>query len=275
MTRVACAQLDVVFNDPKANADRGIKVLQDCKSQGVDLVVFPECFLTGYCVSTREQAATVAIPAAHSSLSAMQEECHKLGVFAVVGFAQSEGETLTNAAALLDPQNGIKVYEKTHLPELGYDKFATPGRALPVYDTDLGRIGILVCFDLRVPEASRTIALKGAELIVLPTNWPEGAHAGPNFMAAARAGENRVFVATCNRVGSENGFAFIGQSGIYDVTGTTLAKASPTEEETIVADLDLTIARSKRNVVRPGEFETEVFATRQPDLYKIIGESNL
>jgi len=297
MTRVACAQLDVVFNDPKANADSAVQTLRDCKSQGVDLIVFPECFLTGYCVSNRGAAEEIALqlsPTPPHALAAIWEECRSLGIFAVVGFAQLEGQNLYNSAALIDPNNELKVYQKTHLPELGFDKFATPGSQLPVFETDLGKIGILVCFDLRIPEAARTLALKGAELIVLPTNWPEGAHAGPNFMAAARAGENRVFVATCNRVGTENGFTFIGQSGIYDVTGTTLAKANGgrqslgatneesqslgtigplgATEEIITADIDLSIARIKRNIVRPGEFETEMFATRQPSLYTVITE---
>lgn len=283
MTRVACAQLDVAFNDPKTNTDRAIQALQECKSKAADLVVFPECFLSGYCVSSAADAASIALPVATQQtipdstewLGQIHEECKSLGIFAVVGFAQLDRATLLNSAVLCDPENGIKLYQKTHLPELGYDKFATPGGSLPVFETSLGKIGVLVCFDLRVPEAARTLALKGAELIVLPTNWPEGAHAGPNFMAAARAGENRVFVATCNRVGTENGFSFIGQSGIYDVTGTTLAKASATDEETIMADIDLSVARSKRNVVVAGEFETEVFATRQPDLYKIISDTNI
>lgn len=273
MASIACAQLDVAYGDPATNTARCQDVLR--RHREADLLVFPEAFLTGYCATTVEEANRIALARDNEWIDSIQETVDEVDTLAVVGAVTADRTRLFNSAYLLQPGLPAQIYDKTHLPELGVDKHVCVGRSLPVFDTKLGRIGVLVCFDLRVPEAARTLALKGAELIVLPTNWPVGAHAGPNFMAAARAGENRVFVATCNRVGSENGFEFIGQSGIYDVTGKTLAKASETSEEVIEADVDLSIARSKRNVVRPGEFETEVFATRQPDLYSVITDRGL
>ena len=280
--KVACAQLDVAFGQPQINADKAVKTLRECKAQGVELVVFPECFLTGYCVSDQQGAQDISLDVTSRNgsdvstcpkeVSCVWEECMELGIFAVVGLAVGIRGDCWNAAVLMDPGGELKIYHKVHLPELGFDKFAWPGSRLPVFETDLGKIGILICFDLRIPEAARTLALKGAELIVLPTNWPVGAFAGPAFMAAARAAENRVFLAACNRVGSENGFDFIGQSGIYSVTGTTLAKASEDKEEVIMADIDLAEARVKRTVIRPGEFETTVFDARHPELYGVITE---
>lgn len=281
MTRVACAQLDVVFNDPAANAQRAIQALTECRDNNVDIVVFPECFLTGYCVSSREEAENIAIDATSNtghdvssidkSVTQVGDACHSLGLMAIVGFAMKDGTKLYNSSVLCGPNGLLKLYSKTHLPELGFDKFADPGTSLPVFETPHGRIGMLVCFDLRHPEPSRCLMLGGADLIALPTNWPEGAFAGPDFIAAARAAENRVFMATCNRVGHENGFDFIGKSGIYDVSGTTLAKAGA-QEEIIWADVDLSQARNKRNVVRPGEFETTILESRHPELYKPITE---
>lgn len=271
MAHIACAQLDVAYGDPATNTEKAVQILRDHAS--ADLVVFPEAFLTGYCTPDRQAANEIALARDNEWVSALQRACEEVDSIAVVGAVTASGDSLFNSAYLIEPGERLRIYDKTHLPELGVDKHVCPGRSLPVFETKLGKIGVLVCFDLRIPEAARTLALQGAELIVLPTNWPVGAHAGPDFMAPARAGENRVFVATCNRVGSENGFDFIGQSGIYDVTGKTLAKAPADSEAVITAEIDLTIARSKRNVIRPGEFETEMFATRQPDLYQIITQN--
>lgn len=273
MALIACAQLDVVYGDPAANTEKAVHVLR--KHASVDLIVFPEAFLTGYCTPDQDAANRIALARDNDWVNTLQSTCDEVGTIAVVGAVTASGDSLFNSAYLIEPGQPLQVYDKTHLPELGVDKYVCPGRSLPVFETRLGKIGVLVCFDLRIPEAARTLALQGAELIVLPTNWPVGAHAGPDFMAAARAGENRVFVATCNRVGSENGFDFIGQSGIYDVTGKTLAKASPDGEAVISAEINLAVAQSKRNVVKPGEFETEMFATRQPELYSIITKEGL
>ena len=266
MTRVACAQINVAFNDPAKNVDRAVQVLQAAQANGTDLVVFPECFLTGYCVSTPEDADAICIELQSSAIEALCEECASLGVHAVVGFARRANGRRYNSAVLIEPNKTVHCYDKTHLPELGLDRFVTRGEALPLFRTEIGAIGVLVCFDLRHPEATRVLALKGAELIVLPTNWPEGAYAAPEFIASARAAENRVFLATCNRIGEENGYRFIGRSAIYSVGGRPLAQAGE-NEDVVTADIDLTEARSKRSVIRLGEYEITMFESRRPELY--------
>lgn len=279
--KVACYQMDVVFGDPSANAARVVERIADAGSRGVRLAVFPEAVLTGYCVEACDAARSVALPvregASHGvseapeSVRAIRDACVRHGVHAVFGFAGSDEAGLYNGAILAEPSGRMRLFRKVHLPELGLDKFVVPGNDLPVFDTELGRIGILVCFDLRVPEAARVLALRGADVIVLPTNWPEGADFAADFMAPVRAAENKVFLATCNRVGEEGGFRFIGKSGIYGVAGQTLAKAGA-GEEAIVAELDVTLARDKRNVVIPGRYESAVFGSRRPDLYgPIVG----
>ncbi len=267
--RVACVQSDVAFGEPMANARAAVARLEWLRDQQVDLAVFPEAFLTGYCVDSRDAARSIAIPRDHEALRLLRLACDRLGMHAVVGFADAEGASLYNAAAFFEPNEPTRLYRKTHLPFLGYDNYVRPGDSLPVLDTRLGKIGILVCFDLRPPEPSRVLALKGAELIVLPTNWPEGADFAPDHMAACRAAENKVFFATCNRVGAEGGFRFIGKSGIYGLGGQTLARAGD-GEEVIQADIDLNLARNKRNVTIPGKYETTVFESRRPELYREI-----
>jgi len=264
--RIACVQSHVVFGDPVANAAKAVSHIADLKQRGVELVLFPEAFLTGYCVDSESEATRIAIDSQSVALSMLREASEQYDVIVVAGYAEAEGDAVYNTAALFEPGQASRTYRKTHLPHLGLDRFVRAGDELPVFETRLGRIGILICFDQRPPEATRTMALQGADLIVLPTNWPVGAEVAAEHLSIARAAENRVFLATCNRVGEENGFTFIGRSKVVHPTGRLLAAAGA-EEEVLIADLDFADARQKRTVNIPGKYETEVFASRRPELY--------
>jgi predicted amidohydrolase len=270
--RIACVQSNVVFANPDANATKAKSDLTFLKEQGVELVVFPEAFLTGYCVDSPEAARKIAISTQSAVIYELKETCDRLDMIAVVGFAERSDRTggqeqVYNTAALFEPGRKPRFYRKSHLPELGLDKFVCRGHGpLEVFETRLGKIGILICFDFRMPEACRVLALKGAQILVLPTNWPQGAEVTADFTPVTRATENRIFVATCDRVGVENGFKFIGKSKIIEPSGKVLAAAGDSEE-TIVADIDLAFANQKRVVTVPGRYEIEVFKARRPDLY--------
>lgn len=264
--KLACVQSNVVFGDAAANASRAIQRIKILKEDGVDLAIFPEAYLTGYCVGSQEEADSIAIAADSKPILDIKNACDELDILVITGFAEMDAGVVYNTAALFEPGREPRFYRKTHLPELGLDKFVCAGQALPVFETRLGKIGVLICFDLRPPEAARVLALNEAELIVLPTNWPVGAEVSAGYISVARAAENRVFIATCNRVGDENGFTFIGQSKIIDVGGKILAAAGAVEE-VIIGEVDLSDARQKRMVAIPGKYETEVFASRNPALY--------
>jgi len=266
-------QTGVVFNDPMANLKAAVGHLERLKSEGVDLVVFPEAFLTGYCVECQADACGIAIGVDHPALLGLREAADRLDLVVVAGFAEAVGDRVRNTAVLLEPDRDPRYYYKTHLPELGLDKFVDAGSALPVFETRLGRIALLICFDLRAPEPARALALQGAEIILLPTNWPVGAEVSADVLAIARAVENRVFLASCNRVGEENGFRFIGRSKIVHPTGKVLAAAED-DETTLIADVDLVEAREKRIVGIPGKYETTVFESRRPELYGELVRQN-
>jgi predicted amidohydrolase len=264
--RIACVQMDVHLGETTVNIDVVLRHLELLAAQGVQLVLFPECALTGYAVGSLEAAWAIAIES-RDELRPIGELCQRHNISAVVGYAlQSDGK-IYNSATLFMPTEGPYHYSKTHLPVLGLDRFTTPGDALPLFETALGRIGILICYDQRLPEPARTLALKGADLIVLPTNWPDGANIAADYISVARAAENRVFYATCNRVGNENGFHFIGHSRIIDPDGRIVADAGESEG-VIIADIDLMRARHKQRIVIEGEYETNEFTTRRPDLYR-------
>ncbi len=271
MIKVASVQWNVVFGDADANAEIAIGHLESLARDGVELVAFPECFLTGYCVSSMQEALAIAIPRNHSSLLSLQSACDRLGVLAVVGFAEKTGTGIANSAAIFEPQTPARFYQKSHMPCMGLDRFAEPGNKLEVFDTRLGKIGVLICFDMRPPEASRVLTLAGANIIVLPTNWPVKAETSADHICIARAAENKVFFITCNRVGSENGFSFIGRSKIIDPYGNVLASASD-QEQVIIAEIEPSIASDKRNVMIKDVYETEIIASRRPELYSSLTE---
>jgi predicted amidohydrolase len=283
--------MDVVFADPEANTNFVIKTLEDLSAQEVDLVVFPECALTGYCVDSAEQALAITIASDYTDehrfsaghpLKRIEQVCNQLGMIAIVGFAEFEAredscnpyDGIRNTAAIFIPGSPPDFYRKTHLPELGFDKYVNPGDELRVFNTPIGKVGILICFDTRFPEASRILSLNGADLIAIPTNWPTGATISADLLAPARAVENKVFVLTCNRIGTENGFSFIGRSKIIDPMGSILQKSGD-EPAILIAEVDFEIARNKRNVTIPGKHETTVFESRRTELYGEITNSPL
>jgi predicted amidohydrolase len=138
---------------------------------------------------------------------------------------------------------------------------------LTVYETDIGMIGMGICYDARFPEHSRILALQKADMIVLPTNWPEGTEFTPEHTIPTRARENRIFYVAVNRVGEERGFKFFGRSKVIDCTGKVLADGKPYEEDILYADIEPAMAREKHVIIKPGEREIHTFNDRRPEFY--------
>ncbi|HWP31785.1 MAG TPA: carbon-nitrogen hydrolase family protein [Fimbriimonadales bacterium] len=264
---VSVVQFFPKFSRVQDNTERVIDGIRYAKKEGAKLVVYPECALTGYCFSSEEEAKEAAISLSSEPIRSIEEICKELGVVAVVGFAEKRDANLHNSAAVFTPEGLKGVYRKTHLPFLGLDRFVKAGDELKAFETSVVKIGVLICYDIRIPEAVRVLSLQGAEIVVLPTNWPEGASAASDIICPARAIENGIFVATSNRVGEEKGFRFIGKSKIIAPNGDVLASAEHANEETIFAEVDVAKARNKHVVRIPGEYEYDLFASRLPDLY--------
>jgi predicted amidohydrolase len=131
-----------------------------------------------------------------------------------------------------------------------------------------------ICYDGSFPESGRVLALLGADILVLPTNWPTHSECAAEHMIATRAMENTVYAMAVNRVGEERGFRFIGRSSIAAPNGEVLAYASQTSEEILYADVDPTRARQKHLVRVPGKHEINRFADRRPSFYAPIGAPN-
>jgi len=257
----------------RENRVRILSLIDEVAAQGAKLVVFPECALSGYVFEDIDEARLAAEPVLGPSTEAVVGTCQELGVYAIVGMLEDAGEEIYNTAVLCGPEGLIGVYRKTHLPFLGVDKLTALGPdPYRVHETGIGRIGMLICYDLRFPEAARCLALEGADIIAVPTNWPTGADIAPDFIAPTRAIENRVFVVAVNRAGTERGASFIGKSQIVDPSGRRLAMAQTTDETIITATFDPTLARQKRLIVNPGVFEMDTVGDRRPELYGRIAQ---
>jgi predicted amidohydrolase len=272
--RVGVAQIEPRLGEAQRNLDLCLGRLEEAASAGCSLLVLPECSSAGYVFESAEEALVHAQEVPGPFTEALAGACSRLGVVCVAGMLEREGDLLRNTAVVVGPDGLLGRYRKTHLPYLGVDRFVTPGDELEVVDTPVGRIGLEICYDLRFPELTRALALAGAEILVLPTNWPVQASANADVLTRARAYENRVFLLVANRVGRERDAEFCGWSQICDVRGERLAEAGPHEETLLVAEIDVAEAREKDIVPAPGTYEMALFGHRRPELYRALVEQS-
>ena len=272
--KVAGVQMDVEFAKPEKNLESMFSKLEETTAEGAAVTVFPECTTTGYCFESLEAAMDVAESIEGPTVNQVHERCREKQTRIVFGMLERDGDSLYNVVLLVGPDGVEDVYRKVHLPHLGVDRFTTPGnRADGVVETELGRIGLNICYDSSFPESARCLALAGADLIILPTNWPPTSGLTADVIPPARALENHVYFMAINRVGTENGFDFIGKSKICAPSGRCLATADHTREAILYADVDPVFARQKHLVNIPGEHEVHRIEDRQPAVYGLIGKS--
>ncbi len=268
--RIGVAQIDSIFNDKATNLNKCEQFIKQARQKYVDLLVFPECTLNGYVFNSFDEAYEAADVIPGDLTDSLILLCREYQITAVFGLLEKENGLLYNTALLITPEGIAGKYRKTHLLYLGVDRYTTPGDDIPVFNLPQARVALLVCYDLRSPEAARVAALKGAQIILSPTNLPKGAKAYANFINQTRACENRVFLVSADRVGMERGVQFIGKSQIISIGGQVLAEASIDKEELIYADILPNQADTKHIVNIPGEYEFDVFGDRQPSLYNVM-----
>ena len=272
--QIAGVQMPVEFAAPGQNTASVIEHLQKAAAQGADLTIFPECVLSGYCFGDMAAANASALDADSSEIYRLVECCRDLNTSAVFGFLERTEQGLCNTVALLGPIGWIASYRKVHLPMLGVDRFTIPGDQPFQVVEHLGlKIGMLICYDCSFPESVRVLALEGADIVVLPTNWPTTSGGTADYVPNCRALENNIYFAAVNRVGQENGFTFIGKSKICAPNGRELAFANHDRFEILQAEIRPATARQKRLVHIPNQHEVDRFADRRPHLYGRVSQS--
>jgi predicted amidohydrolase len=235
--------------------------------KGSDLVMFGELFLTGYRI--KDRVSQLAETSSGLSIKRIAKVAKCSGCHVLFGMPEKDQRVrglIYNSAVLVSPKGKVDVYRKWFLPNFGpfEEKIHyTPGKGLRVFDTDIGRIGVFICYDIFFPELAKAYALMGAELLAVISAAPSSSRFFFEHLAQARAIENAMPLAYCNLVGVEEGLKFFGGSVLVGARGGILAKAKVYEEEVLTGEVDpaeVDFARFHRPTVRD----------TRPEIFKIL-----
>lgn len=289
MTRkliIAAAQTGSVVESGSAEIEAlAHALLDEAGRQSVHLLTFCELFLAPFFANRLEKDFDSYFMAADDPvLLGLRDKAKALKIALILPLAERTAAGYFNAAQIIDEHGQlVGTYRKTHIPAYfpnalpagtgSYEKFYfTPGDRLDVYTVAGTRVGIQICNDRLYPEASRVLALKGAELIAIPISF--STYSDPVHRASiwevpvrARAYENGVFVLACNRVGTEGERHHLGRSMIIDPRGMLIAQAGAEQPELLVSEIDLDDALAARKAF-------PWWRDRRPDLYDPLIHAN-
>ncbi len=257
---LALAQMDVRPGQRDVNLGRALDLAAQAHAARADILLLPELWLDGYDLTRAQEWAS---PLGEGAF-AQQANLARLAQLHVAGsLLERHSRGISNTATLYSPQGElVAAYRKVHLfGPMHEPRHLTAGDHLCLCDTPWGPMGLAICYDLRFPEVFRTLALAGALVILLPAQWPSRRIAAWDVLTRARAIENEVYVAACNRTGRDGEVDFPGHSLIVDPWGNVRAQGD-THEQIVVAEVDLDeIPKARRFLT--------VFADRRPAAYRI------
>jgi len=234
--KAGVVQFDVQKGQVKYNLGKVFKLLAKLASDNVDLAVLPEMFscsfdnenLEGHSLETKTIIRELSVFARENKI-------------AIVGtLPERVQDKIYNTMMFIDTDGIVKgYYRKLHLFRLtGEHLFYTAGNEIVSIDSNLGRIGLMICYDLRFPELSRSLFLKDTQIIVVSAQWPESRKEHWQILIKARAIENQVFMVCSNRIGIQDDLSFPGMSVVVDPAGTVLADAKQ-GETSVYADIKM------------------------------------
>ncbi|QDL56538.1 N-carbamoylputrescine amidase [Rhodoferax aquaticus] len=292
MTRkltVAAVQMASGSWNLQDNMARAERLIREAASGGAQLVLCPELFMSPYfCIDQNGQHLALAEPfEGHTGIAHFARLAAELKVVIPIGFFERAGNVAYNSVAVADADGRVLGrYRKTHIPDgTGYTEkfyFAPGDTGFKVWDTQVGRIGIGICWDQWFPETARSLALMGAEVLCFPTiigsePWDPAYDSSGHWQRTMQghAAANMVPVVAANRIGTETGLGngnaqqapltstFYGSSFITDHTGAKLQEAGRTEEAILIQTLDLDAMRADRQ-------SWGFFRDRRPAMYRTL-----
>jgi len=256
MITAAAIQFNIKPGDVDANLAYVRAALKRVSDQGAQLAVLPEMWSSGF---SYKNLATLAKRTA-DIVEEFLELSRALGLVIVGSMPEPDGDKVFNTAHLIDNGKLAGVYRKMHLFSLlGEDRTFSQGNGWLLCDTTIGKIGVIICYDLRFPELPRRLALEGAHVICIPAQWPRPRNEHWRTLLLARAIENQLFIVSANSCGMIGKLDFFGMSMIIGPKGELLAEASDSETE-IVAELSMQEMADWRAQI-------PCFNDRRPELY--------
>jgi predicted amidohydrolase len=265
--KLALAQFSCKRENKKANLQKIEELTLKAKNQGADLVIFPEMSLTGYVVKDQiyELAETIPGP----SVEKVEALAKKTGMHIIFGMpelSEKTQATLFNTAVFVGPNGFIGKYRKMYLPTHSVfeeKRYFRPGYEPAVFETDLGKIGLTICYDVFFPEVFRLTRLAGAQLIVCISASPAVRRSYFEVLTLARAIENTAYLAYVNLSGIEDGLQFWGGSRLVSPTGDILVKAKYDEEDFVTCQVDYKDLRTAETFI-------PTLRDLRPELFEIL-----
>lgn len=257
--KVALLQMDIVLGDVAANRRKAKAMIEEGLNMEAKLFVLPELWTTGYVL---DRLAHHGEADNGPTICMLQNIAAEHSVEIVAGsIAEVRDEKVYNTVYAINAKGAIiGKYSKIHLvPMMSEDKFLVSGAEKGVFDFSFGRAGCVICYDIRFPELSRSLALSGCQTLLAPAEWPKVRGNHWRILNIARAIENQMMVIAVNRVGQDSENTFFGHSMIISPWGDIIAEGSE-NEEVIVADADFSMIKTIRK-------EIPVFADRRPECY--------
>ena len=264
MPKITLAQFESKLCDPPANVVKAIPMIRQAGLDGSDMIMFPEMFTTGYELSIVGPRITeLAEPVNGPTITALREAAKQAGVYVGAPIALYHDDlpgVPFNSAVLIDREGNVAgVYDKQHLWALERFYFRG-GNGTPVFQTDFGTIGIMICYDMGYPEVARMLALQGAQIVLCPSAWCEPDHDVWDINVPARALENTVFLCAVNRYGREQDLYMGGHSKVCDPRGRVVAELPDEGEGVLNVEIDLADVVSNRQT-------SPYLRDRRPELY--------
>lgn len=260
--KIAAVQIECHAGNTGYNLKKITSVVKQAKEHGAEMIVLPELVDTGYVMS--EMNNFTEAPHAELTMQALTTAAKENAIYLIAGIAEVADEGLYNTAVILDPSGRlIAKYRKTHLYFPSGEGVFTAGDELVTIPIKGFTIGLMICYDTRFPEVARSLALKGADLIIVPTAWPFPRVEHWQILTRARAIENQCYLVGANRVGMDGSAVFCGNSRIVDPHGVVIASATEDREEIVYADMSRATLEFVRN-------RMPVFQHRKPELYDMV-----
>ena len=260
--KVACLQMDMLLAKPEENFSHAAELVKRAMKDKPDVLVLPETWNTGFFPRENLQALCDRDGSRVRQVFGALAERYQVNIVAGSVSNLRDGKVY-NTAMVFDRTGAcIASYDKTHLfTPMGEDNYYTPGDRLCTFVRDGVKCGLIICYDVRFPELTRSLTVPGLDMLFVVSQWPKVRTFHLRSLTTARAIENQMFLVCCNSCGTAGQTVYGGNSAIIDPWGETVALAGETEE-ILTADCDLQILTNIRGSI-------PVFRDRRPSLYKI------